>query len=211
MNKLYLGFVFAAGIILPSRLSAQGQITTPSGQPLIIGNNGVRISNLNSGSAVAPWNGKVLSLDNTGSIILVKDSLGTGGGGGGGWVLSGSNAYSGVSGNIGIGTTNPQYKLQVEGDVNLPASGSLRFGGIGILRAPGGSNIFLGNSTGLANSGTNNIFMGTNAGKANTSASGNSFIGWTSGQENTTGFYNTFLGPAAGTANTTASYNTFIG
>jgi hypothetical protein len=38
------------------------------------------------------------------------------------WVTSGSNMYSGTSGNVGIGTTNPQAKLSVGGD-GVPDTG----------------------------------------------------------------------------------------
>ena len=41
------------------------------------------------------------------------------------WVISGSNMYSGVSGNVGIGTTSPSYKLSLAGDGSALASGSL--------------------------------------------------------------------------------------
>ncbi|RMF69050.1 MAG: hypothetical protein D6743_02535, partial [Calditrichaeota bacterium] len=34
------------------------------------------------------------------------------------WILSGSNMYSGVSGNVGIGVTNPTYKLVSQDDAN---------------------------------------------------------------------------------------------
>jgi len=32
------------------------------------------------------------------------------------WIISGNNMYSGVSGNVGIGTNNPEHKLEVVGD-----------------------------------------------------------------------------------------------
>jgi hypothetical protein len=37
------------------------------------------------------------------------------------WTISGSNMYSAVSGNVGIGTTGPLRKLSVEGADNVPA------------------------------------------------------------------------------------------
>ncbi|MEO0127781.1 MAG: hypothetical protein ABIL44_08545, partial [candidate division WOR-3 bacterium] len=33
------------------------------------------------------------------------------------WVIVGNDMYSGVSGNVGIGRTNPQYKLDVRGEI----------------------------------------------------------------------------------------------
>ncbi|WPU63777.1 autotransporter outer membrane beta-barrel domain-containing protein [Peredibacter starrii] len=42
------------------------------------------------------------------------------------WVTSGSNIYSGVSGNVGIGNTSPSYKLSVAGTIES-SSGGFRF------------------------------------------------------------------------------------
>jgi len=203
---------------------AQNQITTPTGQPLVIGNQGVRMSNLNSTSPTQPANGKVLSLDATGLIYLAPASSG----GTSQWTTSGSN-ISFAAGNVGIGTTSPLQRLDVNGDINLPSASGIRFNNTSFLRSPGTNNVFLGPnsgpssptgaggnvhigaSAGSVNDGANNVFIGIQAGMANTTASSNTFIGWTTGKSNTSGFYNTFLGPGAGENNTIKSNNTFIG
>ena len=43
------------------------------------------------------------------------------------WIISGNNQYSGVSGNVGIGTTNPTSTLHVVGNANI--TGDLYLGG----------------------------------------------------------------------------------
>lgn len=202
---------------------AQNQITTPTGQPLVIGNQGVKLSNLTSASVTQPTNGKVLSVDAAGLIFLAPDA----GGGASQFTNNGANIFF-STGNVGLGTNTPLQRLDVNGDINLPGTNGIRFNNVSFLRAPGTKNVFLGSNSGLSSitgqdnihigssagsvsTGSNNIFMGTEAGQSNTGSSGNSFIGWTAGKANTTGFYNTFIGPAAGNANSTSSYNTFIG
>jgi hypothetical protein len=50
------------------------------------------------------------------AVLLV---LGLAGSTTAGWVTSGNNMYSDVSGNVGIGTTNPTAKLEVKGNIAL--------------------------------------------------------------------------------------------
>lgn len=61
-------------------------------------------------------NGYLLQSDADGNAAWVNPTLF-----GGTWTVSGSNQYSGVSGNVGIGNTNPAYKLTVGG--SFPAIG----------------------------------------------------------------------------------------
>jgi len=60
--------------------------------------------------------------------VLTSDGSGVGtwqpaaGGDDGDWTISGNDVYSAVPGNVGIGTTSPQNKLQVDGDVKISSS-----------------------------------------------------------------------------------------
>jgi len=54
------------------------------------------------------------------------------------WVISGSNMYAGVSGNVGIGTTNPTAKLEVAGQIKITGG------------SPGAGKVLTSDSTGLA-------------------------------------------------------------
>jgi trimeric autotransporter adhesin len=220
---------------------AQNQITTPTGQPLVIGNQGVKLSNLNSGSATQPTNGKVLSVDATGMIFLAPDAGGTPSQ----FTNNGANIFFNT-GNVGLGTNNPLQRLDVNGSINIANGAALRINNAAFLSAPGTANtvlgelaagsistgaynVFLGAYTGQQNTsasynlflgpyagqktttGSNNFFGGVNAGKLNTTGQSNTFIGTGSGAKNTTGSLNTFIGPNAGASNTTASLNFFAG
>ncbi len=57
---------------------AQNQLITPAGKPLVIGNQGgVKLFNLNASSPTQPANGKVLSVDAAGTIVLVPGGGGS--------------------------------------------------------------------------------------------------------------------------------------
>jgi hypothetical protein len=144
----------------------------------------------------------------------------------GDWTLSGTNLYSAAAGNVGIGTTSPVRKLDVDGEINT--SSSYQIEGITVLSVEGSANVHVGAFVGPASTGAGNTFVGETAGYSNTSggsntfvgyqagvnnvtASNNTFVGYSAGKENGTGVWNTFLGFGAGYANTTANYNVFLG
>ncbi len=133
-----------------------------------------------------------------------------------------------TSGNVGIGTTNPQARLDVD-------TGGIRVFGDVKTDSQTDFNTFLGVGAGQANTvtgvgaeGLNNTFQGYRAGYANTTGYNNTANGYlalaanTTGQNNTgngtnallnntTGSYNTANGSQALRANTTGSYNTVNG
>jgi hypothetical protein len=106
--------------------------------------------------------------------------------------------------NVGIGTTNPRTKLEINGVL-----------GFGTFTGAYGTstNIRIGDETTGADltTGSNNIFMGIGAGKSTTSGVFDNFIGHESGKNNTTGSSNNFFGSYSGTSNTDGGYNSFFG
>jgi hypothetical protein len=103
------------------------------------GSSGLRFTNLNAGTATTPsTTGKVLSVDANGDIILVKDSVGTGGTGGAitSWTqiannrIQNSNTGAVVIGGLNVAALPGNYKLYVKDgilteEVKIAAEGSL--------------------------------------------------------------------------------------
>jgi hypothetical protein len=113
-----------------------------------------------------------------------------------------------AGGNVGIGTTSPLAKLDVNGDVN---SASVYKIGDTVLSVAGAYNTLVGVGAGAVNTGERNTFSGYWAGYSNTNGSYNTFSGTNAGQSNTTGNNNTFLGYHAGGSTNTGSGNVFLG
>jgi hypothetical protein len=145
---------------------------------------------------------------NTGRIAVWKNST-----------TLGSSVLSQSGGNVGIGTSAPAAKLEVNGnaqvDGNLSLSGSILVNGVGqLIWAPNdGSNNF---SVGLGalpdlTTGTNNTAFGDGALAANTTGSFNTAIGNGTLVGNTTGSDNTASGLFALMNNTTGVNNTATG
>jgi len=134
---------------------------------------------------------------------------------------------------IGINTTNPKTKLDVNGNINISAGSKYMIDSTTVYQTifnnPQGPNISIGYSN-LENitSGYRNYLIGRNVGDSITSGIDNIFIGQFigykmktgsynisigsfSGLQNRTGFRNVYLGWGAGTDNQTGSYNTFVG
>lgn len=65
--------------------------------------------------------GEILSSTGSGTNWIAASS----GGMDGDWTISGNNIYSTVSGNVGIGTTSPSEKLEVDG--NIVVNGALKY------------------------------------------------------------------------------------
>jgi hypothetical protein len=141
------------------------------------------------------------------------------------WTVSGSNQYSAVSGNVGVGAAAPADKLHVVG--NLRVEG-------GKIAVPNSSNsVYIGTNSGTGDnlgSVLGNTAIGTNSMVANVSGYSNTAVGYeamrlnnvSGGAENTvvgawafrnnaSGVDNAVLGAGAGMNNIIGSRNTFIG
>jgi hypothetical protein len=128
--------------------------------------------------------------------------------------LLSSVIYQASGGNVGIGTTTPAAKLDVNGGINTATTYQIGGSTVVSIGSPNDMNLFLGVGAGASNTagqGQGNTFSGVDAGHSNTSASGNTFYGFQAGYNNTTAGANTFFGFYAGLQNTTGEFNTFSG
>jgi hypothetical protein len=140
-----------------------------------------------------------------------------------------------ASGNVGIGTTSPGYKLDVNGDVNIETGSALRYNGQSIITAQTAlSNYFFGGAGNLTMTGNYNLggglaslsslttqnyntTWGINA-LHNATANNNTAVGFDALVNITTGGGNTALGLSAGryiadgsTVNQTSANSTYLG
>ena len=132
-----------------------------------------------------------------------------------------------ADGDVGIGTTSPNAKLDVAGDISIGVNDVYQFNNQDFLRIEDqsiymgiqagqnttqGVNTFIGHGAGRDNTtGNSNTFIGVSAGLKNDEGSSNVIIGNSVGIENTSGIQNTFLGTSSGNANTIGVNNIIIG
>ena len=110
------------------------------------------------------------------------------------------------SGNVGIGRTNPDKLLDVNGDARINSLNIGRGGGNGSSNTAFGVNALNANTTGIYNTA-----VGSNTLPVNTEGDANTAVGQGSLISNTTGSDNTALGRQALNSNTTGTENTAVG
>ena len=118
-----------------------------------------------------------------------------------------------VSGNTGIGTTNPQTKLEINGVLGFGINNNIKIGteNTGFSITSGSQNTYIGIYAGYANTdGSYNTFIGPSAGSQGTTGSFNNYFGYESGNYST-GNFNNFFGYGSGFGNIQGSNNLFLG
>ncbi len=111
-----------------------------------------------------------LSIGSTSQVLTVSGGIpvwaapsggGGGGGGGGYWTQpSGTTIIHYNTGNVGIGTTNPAYTLDVDGDINMSTGSSLRINGVAQSFGGGGSSVWSTSGSDVYRS-SGNVGIGT--------------------------------------------------
>jgi hypothetical protein len=150
------------------------------------------------------------------------------------WTATGANISSNNTGNIGIGTATPAYKLDVTGTARFTSDALINLltvgKGIGANNSTStvlGTGVLGVNTTGYGNTalgyqsmfsnteGFQNVAVGTQAMYSTTGAGAtgyqNTAVGYSALYSNTTGYNNTAIGIQSMYFNTTGIYNTAIG
>lgn len=119
-----------------------------------------------------------------------------------------------TEGKVGIATTTPADKLDVNGAINT--TDRYRIGNSTVLGIGNSAddNLFVGVRAGANNEpgqGVSNVFLGFDAGTSNSTGGYNVFSGAGAGENNAIGGQNIFIGFLAGSGNTSGDDNTYIG
>ncbi|MCC7160317.1 tail fiber domain-containing protein, partial [Candidatus Nomurabacteria bacterium] len=118
----------------------------------------------------------------------------------------------GSTGNVGIGTTNPGYSLDVAGNTNISSGSAYKYNSINMAYAITAQNAyFLGGAGNLTTTGTRLTATGYHALFSNTSGVDNTANGTFALENNTDGNQNTAYGVSALRTNVSGSYNTGVG
>jgi len=97
-------------------------------------------------------------------------------------------------GKIGIGTTTPSYKLEVDGDINISTGNAYKINGNNFIEENGTDGLSIGKTGGVSSSGELNILMGREVGNSSSTGDYNFILGAYSGRSLTSGAYNTSVG-----------------
>lgn len=219
--------------------NTNSRVTINSGLPYTFntpGLSGLRLSNLTSGNSASASNGKVLSVDNNGDVILVNDAT-TSSIPENDWHITGNsdiNNASLVSGNNiaplpaaanYIGTSQDQDVVfrrdrLLSGQLThfntsfgeMALSSNVFTAAVpGVSFATGSNNTAFGNAALMNNiSGANNVAVGFQALTNNVSGNQNVAVGQNA-LANSTGINNTSIGANAGSFITTGSHNVCVG
>jgi hypothetical protein len=179
--------------------SNQQYVLTAS--PIYVSGSNVGIGTTIPGQKLDVYGGYIRS--DTGFCIGTSCITSWPAGGGGYWAASGNNIYNTNTGYVGIGTTNPNNRLQVVDLINFNNTDFNTF-----LGYQAGKNVVAGAQY--------NTFIGYQAGFASSTAASstadyNTAIGYQALYSNTGGYSNTAIGPYALYSNTTGDSNTAIG
>jgi hypothetical protein len=123
----------------------------------------------------------------------------------------GPSLFVSPAGRVGLGTTTPTAKLDVNGGMDL--SGTLSKNGVSFMHTSGGSGTTALGAEALASvtTGSGNTAVGSSALRSNTSGAFNTALGFQALRSNTTGNYNSASGYMALRANVGGVRNTATG